>query len=213
MPPAPQDRLGNIQATAARIEEIVREAGESPVAYSEQLLMELHRLMADGDPAIPNSEYRTGPMQVVHRKADGDTVHILCPPPEEVVPRVRRLIEYLNQPRSDEAAMRERIYRGTTSFLQTHPFVEGNGRAGRALLALRLRAQGYLRDEQAVVHFLFDYLEQGGYKRVIGQLIEVFVAGGDEEPLKDYFRALFANLTANGGRLPPIPQAGSGNQD
>jgi Fic family protein len=205
MAPAPQDRIGNIRATAARIEEIVRDAGEGPVIYSEQLLMELHRLTVAGSTAIPNSEFRTGQMEVIHRKDNGETVHILCPPPEEVPPRIRRLIEYLNQPPSNEAAMRERIYRGTTSFLQTHPFTDGNGRAGRALLALRLRAQGYLRAEQAVVHFLFDYFEQGRGKQIIGQLIEVFVVDGNEEPLRKYFLDLFGILKANDGSLPDLP--------
>jgi fido (protein-threonine AMPylation protein) len=212
MPRANGNRLPQIRATADRIEELVRNVHEEPMVYSEGLLQELHQLMTSGDSEVSNSDFRTGRMKVVHRKANGDQVTILCPPAAEVPERIERLIAYLNRPPGSEAAMRERIAMGTLSLVQTHPFSEGNGRAARALLALRLRVEGYLADRDAVVCFLHDYFEVAGQKQILGDLIEKLVVDNDRQPWIDYFRALFTILRDNGGRIPdmpPSPEAGS----
>lgn len=201
--PSPEDRLQQIRFTAKHIEELVSAAGDQQVTYSEELVKTLHRLMTAGASDVASSEYRTVPVAVRHGER-GEKAIIGCPPPKEVPAEMVELIEYLNRPRSTPAAMRERIAKGTMSFLRIHPFLEGNGRAGRALLCLRLRASGYLRDEEAVVNFLYDYSERAKQKYIMGDLIRRLVVDANQKAWKDYFRALFQELEANGGHLPPI---------
>ena len=196
----PFDRLGNIRATAARIEQLVQQAEGRSLSYTEAIIRELHMLMSAGDPAVTTSDYRTGPMEVVHRYPDGRQVHILCPAASEVQARMARLVTWLN-----EAPMPVRAVEGFKNFLQTHPFEEGNGRSGRAVLALLLRESGHLRDQAAVEHFLFDYFERGGFKQRFGTMIEEIVVQSSSASWNEYFKELLDALQANDGHMPPIP--------
>jgi fido (protein-threonine AMPylation protein) len=111
-----------------------------------------------------------------------------------------RLVKWLN-----ETAMPARVVEGFKNFLQVHPFAEGNGRAGRALLALMLREAGLLRDPAAVEHFLYDYFEVGGFKQRFGALIEEIVVQKSNASWNEYFKELFQELRENHGHMPPIP--------
>ena len=194
-----ENRLECIRSAAAFIETTI----EAGVRYDDGLIRQLHRLMTAGDPEVTSSEYRTDGVEVKHTLPD--RVHIVqCPPAEEVPQRMARLFDYLNREPTNRQA-RE----GFKHFVQTHPFIQGNGRCGRALLALILRSGGYLSNEGAVVGFLYDYFEVGGFKQRFGTLIRSIVIDNDQGPWNEYFAQLLPYLRQNGGRL-VIPPADPG---
>ncbi len=196
-----EGRLECIRRTATFIEKIAKPG--STVRFDEELIFTLHRIMTDGDPEVRSNSYRTEGAQVRHTLPDA--VHIVqCPPAEEVPERMARLFAYLSREPTERQA-RE----GFKSFVQTHPFSEGNGRCGRALFALILRAGGYLADEDAVVGFLYDYFEVHRKKQRFGTLIRDIVINHDNGPWNQYFAELLPYLKVNGDRMVIPPKEGS----
>lgn len=75
-----------------------------------------------------------------------DASHV--PPPPEVVPGLLAdLVQYVSKPSAEPTLLRVAL--AHAQFETIHPFLDGNGRAGRALIHLMLRREGVL--ERAVL--------------------------------------------------------------
>ncbi len=110
-------------------------------------LFEWHRLMMQGRRDLRDvGRYRThaDPMQVVSGRLDKPTVHFEAPPSASVPSEMARFIDWFNRtaPEGDEPlSMLARAGTSHLYFESIHPFEDGNGRIGRALVEKSL-AQG-----------------------------------------------------------------------
>ena len=68
-----------------------------------------------------------------------DAVHV-PPPPDDVGELMQDLCEYVSQPSTDSPLLRAAI--AHAQFEIIHPFLDGNGRVGRALVHLMMRREG-----------------------------------------------------------------------
>lgn len=68
-----------------------------------------------------------------------DAVHV-PPPPDDVTELMRDLCEYVSLPSTDSPLLRAAIAHAQLETI--HPFLDGNGRVGRALVHLMLRREG-----------------------------------------------------------------------
>lgn len=66
------------------------------------------------------------------------------PPPHEVEPAMRALVDFINQPSDRSPFLRAAMLH--YQFEAIHPFEDGNGRIGRALVLSQLSADGVLRE-------------------------------------------------------------------
>ena len=108
---------------------------------TEGLIREIHRRLVQGvrgGSARPG-EYRHVQNLVVN-SATGKTVYT-PPPPGDVAPLMRQLVEWLNAPTDIHAVLISGI--AQFQLVHIHPVVDGNGRASRLLSTLCLYRSGY----------------------------------------------------------------------
>ena len=115
----------------------VRACWDRPV--TETLLKRFHRsLLKGGDGKIAAGAFRTHrePMRVIRRLADGTVEVRYEAPPSEAVPReIRRFLSVwkVRPDRPQDIALKAAFLH--PHFESIHPFEDGNGRVGRALVA------------------------------------------------------------------------------
>ena len=115
----------------------VRACWDRPV--TEALLRRFHRsLLKGGDGRIAAGAFRTHhePMRVIRRLADGTVeVRYEAPPSERVPSEIRRFLSaWKGRPaRAQDIALKAAFLH--PHFESIHPFEDGNGRVGRALVA------------------------------------------------------------------------------
>jgi len=127
--------LGNIDAMVYAIERI-----QSGDAVTVDLLLDIHRRLLVGT----KFEMYGGTFREQQNWIGGNDYHpctadFVPPPPEEVADLVRDLTSFANDeslPAVAQAAIAH------AQFETIHPFVDGNGRTGRALIHLILRRRG-----------------------------------------------------------------------
>ena len=102
---------------------------------TEQTILQLHEDITHYtlDYTYLEGQYRTIPVHVVNMK--GETV--FTPPPVNLIPKeMRNFVEWLNHAVELNPVIAAGIIH--YEFVRIHPFVDGNGRTGRALAALFL---------------------------------------------------------------------------
>ena len=125
--------------------------------------------------AIATGRYRTGeePMQIVSGPAHRPKVHFEAPPAAQVPGEMVRLVDWFNRSRLDpvlDGVVRAAIVH--LWFETIHPFEDGNGRVGRALVDMALaqaartpyRLHGLstaLRRRQAAYHAALNEAQRG----------------------------------------------------
>ena len=77
-------------------------------------------------------EYRTAPMQIVSGSVGHETVHYIAPPHERVPSEMRTFVAWVNQGSATPTIVKAAI--AHLWFETIHPFDDGNGRIGRALI-------------------------------------------------------------------------------
>ncbi len=103
-----------------------------------------HELLLGFDKSIRVvGDYRAGasPMQIISGPSHNQTIHLEAPPSATVKTEMRSLIDYCNQPATTSIEYIERAGVAHLWFESIHPFEDGNGRIGRALLE-KLLSQG-----------------------------------------------------------------------
>lgn len=102
----------------------------------------------------------------------------IAPPPEEVPNLMDAL---LRKYKGGTLHPLERIVYFHPEFERIHPFCDGNGRAGRAILNFQLKEHGYPpiivqnKEKQEYYHSLVEYETKGtmkGFERIIGRLLK-----------------------------------------
>lgn len=127
--------LANIDAMAVAANAV---APGEPI--TEDILLEVHRrLLAGTNIASPGGELRT-----VQNWIGGSSYNpcsaVFVPPPPECVPElIEDLIDFCN---GDDLPAVAQAAIAHAQFETIHPFIDGNGRTGRALIHLILRRRG-----------------------------------------------------------------------
>jgi len=116
-------------------------------AITENLVKNLHHVLMDG------SDYRgqAGEYRDIQNWIGGskiNTARFVPPTPEHVPQCMQEFIEFLHDVPSEEdmyeVPIVVRMAIAHAQFETIHPFVDGNGRAGRLLLPIMLAAEGYV---------------------------------------------------------------------
>lgn len=123
------------------MEYIDDEATRGMERITEQVVMKLHRLVVDKIMEPERSgQYRS--TQVVIKNSENGEVTFRPPPPLEVPYLMREFLYWMNK---DDLEIHPILKAGIVhhEFVRIHPFVDGNGRVGRALTTLGLFLGGY----------------------------------------------------------------------
>ena len=118
----------------------VRDDWEKPL--SESLLKRWHRALLTGredDVSVGEFRSHAEPMRVIRRHADG-TVEIRyeAPPSEQVTKEIRRFLKMWKMPVNNPIDVALKCAMIHPHFESIHPFEDGNGRVGRAIVAKTL---------------------------------------------------------------------------
>lgn len=123
------------------IDEWGKKLSEAPV-YSEEILKKLHQMTVRRLlPELQAGEYRG--VQVAIRNSKTGELTFMPPPAVEVPIQMEEFMSWLN---SEGGRLHNPVLRaGITHYelVRIHPFVDGNGRAARAMANLVLYAEGY----------------------------------------------------------------------
>jgi Fic family protein len=103
---------------------------------THEMLYEWHRLLMSDESNISDiGKYRTHeePMQIISRAYDRPIVHFEAPPSKNVLKEMNQFIRWYNDSKNEESILAKasivHLY-----FESIHPFEDGNGRIGRALV-------------------------------------------------------------------------------
>lgn len=124
------------------VEFIDDEAKRKIEKITEQLVKKLHRIITDKIlTADQSGEYRT--KQVIIRDSQSGNITFKPPTPLEVPYLMREFLYWLN--REDTGEIHPILKAGIVhhEFVRIHPFIDGNGRVGRALATMTLFMGGY----------------------------------------------------------------------
>ena len=122
------------------------------------LIREVHeRLMQDvrGQEQRPG-EFRHIPNLIGHRGATPDTARFVPPPVKEMHAALHDLERYIGE-RRDDLPFLIQLALVHYQFEVIHPFMDGNGRVGRLLIALQLRERAYLPQPLLYLSAYFEY--------------------------------------------------------
>ena len=147
---APPRRAGPAEAGIARMMVDLYQNLTTPLTEAD--LKHWHRLIMNGRTDIERAgDYRTDhePMQIVSGAVYDPKVHFVAPPSDRVGAEMARFMDWVALTAPDGARVLPAITRAGIAHLwfeSIHPFEDGNGRVGRAiiekLLAQRLREKG-----------------------------------------------------------------------
>jgi Fic family protein len=112
---------------------------------SLRLIRQIHERLMEG---VRGQEQRPGefrhiPNLIGHRGATPDTARFVPPPVKEMHEALHDLERYIGEHR-DELPFLIQLALVHYQFEVIHPFMDGNGRVGRLLIALQLRERAYL---------------------------------------------------------------------
>jgi Fic family protein len=157
---------------------------------SLRLLREVHaRLMRDvrGQEQRPG-EFRHSPVQIGHRGASPADARFVPPPVKEMHEALHDLERYIGA-NTDDLPFLVQLAVVHYQFETIHPFIDGNGRLGRLLIALQLQARGYLTQPLLYMSGYFerhrdayrDYLLDVSRKGAWIPWIDYFLRGVEEQ--------------------------------
>ncbi|MFN8619568.1 MAG: Fic family protein [Chloroflexota bacterium] len=125
---------GNVRAMEAAI---ALGTGDAPIGLAD--ILDIHRILLDGvDDAIAG-RLRTEQNWIGGRWSSPLDAEFVPPPPDEVEPLLTDLVAFLA--REDLPAIAQAAI-AHAQFETIHPFADGNGRVGRALIQVVLRRRG-----------------------------------------------------------------------
>ncbi len=107
---------------------------------SQEMLFRWHEMIVSGRRDLKDvGRFRTGtePMQVVSGRIDAPRVHFEAPPSSQVASEMNRFLEWFQQTRKDGHQPLSALTRAAVAHLyfeSIHPFEDGNGRIGRAIV-------------------------------------------------------------------------------
>ena len=116
--------------------------GETSKEIDEDLIKKIHKITVDKILSTEGSgEYRK--TQVVVKNSRTGEVSFKPPPATDVKAQIKELLEFINNKQNMEIhpVLRSGIVH--YEFVRIHPFVDGNGRVGRALSTFLLFQEGY----------------------------------------------------------------------
>ncbi len=138
----PRAAKGSARAVAANVvamEEAVA-LGDRGSALTTEDVLAIHRtLMADESPRIRPGAFRQEQNWLGGRLSNPADARYVPPPEHEVEPLMLDLVYFMN--RDDLPAVAQAAI-AHAQFETIHPFVDGNGRVGRALIHVLLRRRG-----------------------------------------------------------------------
>jgi len=121
---------------------VVEMIGELNKKIDEDLILTLHKLtvskILDNE---KSGKYRS--TKVVIKNSRTGEVSFTPPPSEKIKSQIKDLLQFLNSPSSQDIHPVLRAGIVHFEFVRIHPFVDGNGRVGRALSMLLLFQEGY----------------------------------------------------------------------
>lgn len=127
--------LGNIDAMVFAVEQVDR---DRPI--TEDLLLEIHRrLLAGSRLEEHGGRVRTAQNWIGGSDYNPCSAEFVPPPPEAVEELLSDLVRFANDDALPVVAQAAMVH---AQFETIHPFVDGNGRTGRALIHLVLRRRG-----------------------------------------------------------------------
>ena len=121
---------------------VVEMIGETNKEINENLILTLHKITVDKIlPKEKSGEYRKA--QVVVKNSKTGEVSFRPPPPNEISSQIKDLLQFIESPLAIDIHPVLRAGIVHFEFVRIHPFVDGNGRVGRALSTLVLFQEGY----------------------------------------------------------------------
>ena len=116
--------------------------GETNKKIDEDLILNLHKITVSKIlPKEKSGEYRK--TQVVVKNSRTGEVSFRPPPPNEISSQIKDLLQFINSPLAIDIHPVLRAGIVHFEFVRIHPFIDGNGRVGRALSTLLLFQEGY----------------------------------------------------------------------
>jgi Fic family protein len=128
------NKVGDKEAAMALMLIDVFNTYEAPLTH--QMLKTWHQLLFKGDTSgIQIGKYRSHvePMQIVSNRMGDPIVYFEAPPSKQVSDEMTRFIEWFNRS-SHSSGILSRAAIAHLYFESIHPFEDGNGRIGRALI-------------------------------------------------------------------------------
>lgn len=138
----PRAAKGSARAVAANVvamEEAI-DLGDRGSAFTTEDVLAVHRtLMASESPRIRPGAFRREQNWLGGRLSNPSDARYIPPPEDDVEPLMLDLVYFMN--RDDLPAVAQAAI-AHAQFETIHPFVDGNGRVGRALIHVLLRRRG-----------------------------------------------------------------------
>ena len=113
------------------------------VAVTESMIKYWHSLLFEGNTALRSiGDYRLGPepMRIISGSPSNPIVHYEAPPADTLTQEMNQFVIMLDKRHSDDPLVSGILLAGLSHlhFESIHPFEDGNGRIGRALIDYRL---------------------------------------------------------------------------
>lgn len=178
-PGVPLDDVIEVSNYVAALEHGLARLGEG-LPLCNRLLREIHaKLLARGRGADKQpGEFRRSQNWIGGTRPGN--ARFVPPPPDEVGPAMAALERFLHEPRAPGALLKAAL--AHVQFETIHPFLDGNGRVGRLLIALVLRHEGVLRQPLLYLSLYFKRHRQEYYR-----LLDLVRLEGDWEAWLDFF--------------------------
>lgn len=105
---------------------------------SEEIIKGWHKVLFDGSKYINAGNYREGtePMQIISGAFGREVIHYEAPPSEDVPKEMQNFVFWYNNFKTEKNILKVIVKTAITHlyFESIHPFEDGNGRIGRALI-------------------------------------------------------------------------------
>lgn len=126
----------------SQLQQSRRSVGENKYHLEEEIIRKIHRITTDRLLAVERAGEFRGTQVVVRNSATGE-ITFTPPPPGDVPIKISDLLQFINI--TPEQDIHPVLKSGVVhyEFVRIHPFVDGNGRVGRALSTLILFLEGY----------------------------------------------------------------------
>ena len=178
-PGVPFDDVVEVSNYVAALEHgIARLAGSFPL--SNRLIREIHsQLLSRGRGANKQpGEFRTSQNWIGGTRPGN--AQFVPPPPQEIEPCMAQLERFMHDPEAPGALAKAALVH--VQFETIHPFLDGNGRVGRLLIALLLHHDGVLRQPLLYLSLYFKQNRAEYYR-----LLDAVRATGEWEDWLDFF--------------------------
>lgn len=178
-PGVPLDDVVEVSNYVAALEHGIARLGEG-FPLCNRLIREIHaQLLSRGRGANKQpGEFRTSQNWIGGTRPGN--ARFVPPPPQEVEPCMAALERFLHDPAVPGALVKAAL--AHVQFETIHPFLDGNGRVGRLLIALLLHHEGVLRQPLLYLSLYFKQNRAEYYR-----LLDSIRTTGDWEPWLDFF--------------------------